>query len=161
MSVFKTFKHLIFFLSLFLSSYSFASIEFKSSFLPSVAFVNRSDIVFTSHNTLLFGAANFWAGGYFGHEIISENVTDQTLGAAVRFGQQQFFEIQGGAFVRKFTQYETDLEGKGFAAQFIYGTHLNNFFGLSLALSGKRINSGMEKRTIITLLPLLTLRVGF
>lgn len=142
-------------------TYSFASFEIKSSFLPSIAVVNRADIVFTSHNTLLFGSGAFWAGAYVGHEVISENATDQTLGGAVRFGQQDFFEIQGGAFTRHFTQYQTDLEGKGFAAQFIYGKHLNSVFGLSLALSAKRITSGMEKRTIITLLPLLSLRWGF
>lgn len=138
-----------------------AAFEIKSSFLPSLAFINRTDVVFTSHNTLLLGAGDFWAGAYVGHEVISENVTDQTFGGAFRYGQQRFFEIQGGAFVRKFTQYQTDLEGKGFAAQLLYGTHLNSVFGLSLGLSGKRINSGMEKRTIITLLPLLNLRWGF
>lgn len=161
MSVFQKFTVLIFFLFTFFTNYIYAAVELKSSFLPSVAFVNRSDIVFTSHNTLLFGTGQMWVGGYFGHEIISENVTDQTIGGALRFGQQTFFEIQGGAYTRKFTQYQTDLKGKGFAAQLIYGTHLNNYFGLSAALSGKRITSGMEKRTIITLLPLLTLRWGF
>jgi hypothetical protein len=145
----------------FLPAFTYASFEIKSSFLPSFASVNRNDVVFTSHNTLLFGSANFWAGAYVSHEIISENVTDQTLGAAIRFGQQQFFEIQGGAYVRKFTQYKTDLEGKGFATHLIYGAHINNYFGLSLGLSAKRIDSGMDKRTIVTLLPLLTLRAGF
>lgn len=110
---------------------------------------------------MLVGSGSFGAGAYIGHEIISENVTDQTFGAAIRFGQQEFFELQGGAFVRKFIQYQTALEGKGVAAHLIYGTHINNLFGLSLGLSGKRITSGMEKRTIVTLLPLLTLRWGY
>lgn len=158
MSVFFKFLTVLIFL---LPTYSGAAFEIKSSLLPSIAFINRTDIVFTSHNTLLFGSGDFWGGAYVGHEVISENVTDQTLGGALRYGQQQFFEIQGGAFVRKFTQYQTNLEGKGFAAQLLYGTHLNSVFGLSLGLSGKRINSGMEKRTIITLLPLLSLRWGF
>lgn len=158
MSAFLKFLTILIFL---FPTYSDAAFEIKSNFLPSLGFVNRADVVFTSHNTLLYGSGHFWAGAYAGHEIISENVTDQTFGAAVRFGQQQFFEIQGGALVRKFTQYQTNLEGKGAAIQFIYGTHLNNYFGLSAGLSGKRITSGMEKRTIITLLPLLTLRVGF
>ena len=148
-------------LILFFPAFSNAAIEIKSSFLPSVAFVNRADTVFTSHNTIMYGSGQFSIGGYYGHEIISENVTDQTIGAALRFGQQQFFEIQGGTFVRKFKQYQTDLKGKGAAAQLIYGTHLNNYFGLSLGLSGKRIDSGMEKCTIVTLLPLLSLRWGF
>ncbi len=158
MSVVSKFLTVLIFL---LPTYSQAAFEIKSSLLPSIAFINRSDVVFTSHNTLLFGAGDFWGGAYIGHEVISENVTDQTLGGALRYGQQQFFEIQGGAFVRKFTQYQTSLEGKGFAVQLLYGTHLNSVFGLSLGLSGKRINSGMEKRTIITLLPLLSLRWGF
>lgn len=158
MSVFSKFLTVLIF---FLPTYSSAAFEIKSNFLPSIAFINRADVVFTSHNTLLFGTGNFWGGAYVGHEVISENVTDQTFGGAIRFGQQQFVEIQGGAFVRKFTQYQTNLEGKGFSAQLLYGTHLNNVFGLSLGLSGKRINSGMEKRTIITLLPLLSLRWGF
>lgn len=158
MSVFLKFLAVVAF---FLPVYSKSAFEIKSSFIPSIAFINRTDIIFTSHNTLLVGSDNFWGGFYYGHEIISENVTDQTVGGALRFGQQTFFEMQGGAFVRKFTQYQTNLEGRGFAAQFIYGTHLNNYFGLSLGLSGKRINSGMDKRTIVTLLPLLSLRVGF
>lgn len=155
--VFKFLSGLI----LFLPILSNASVEIKSSFLPSVAFVNRADTVFTSHNTVMFGTGQFWLGGYYGHEVISENVTDQTIGAAIRFGQQQFFELQGGAYVRKFEQYQTSLEGKGAAAQLIYGAHINTYFGLSIGLSGKRINSGMEKRTIVTLLPLLSLRLGF
>jgi hypothetical protein len=148
----------IFFL---LTPKAFAAFEVKSTFLPSMAIIGRTDVVFVSHNTLLFGADNFKFGGYLGFDHISENVTDQTVGAALRFGQNQFLELQGGAFVRKFTQHQTELEGTGIAANILWGTHINSAFGLSVALSAKRISSGMDKRTILTALPLLSLRWGY
>jgi len=135
-----------------------AMLEFKTNFLPSAAIVGRADYVFSSHNTLMVGWDSFRAGGYAAFEAISENVVDQSFGGALRVGNDKYVELQAGYFVRNFKQHETELEGKGVSGNLILGTHFSQNFGLALFLSGKRINSGMDKRTIVDLLPFLSLR---
>lgn len=139
-----------------------AAVEFKSNLLPSFAAIGRSDLVLSTHNTLLFGGDAFRAGLYAAYETISVNTTDTSVGAALRFGKDSYFEMQGGSFRRGFSQSGTSLSGTGFSANLIYGFHLTPHWGLALFLSGKRISGGdLDKRWIVDLLPFLSLRVEF
>lgn len=151
----------IFFFSIIVTSTVSAAIEIKSSLLPSVAIVGKSDLVLSSHNTLLFGGPRFKVGPYIGYEVLSSNQNDLTYGAAIRFGDQKFLEIQGGIFERDFHQQNLRLKGKGFAGNLIFGVYLNNYFGIDLALTYKRIESGMDKRTVLELLPFFGLKAEF
>src|SRR5690242_7654211 len=106
-------------LFLLISQNSQALVEFKSNFLPSAAVVGRADLVFSSHNTLLFEMGWLSVGGYAAYETISENVSDQSYGGALRFGKETYFEVQAGAFQRNFTQESTELKGKGISGNLI------------------------------------------
>lgn len=139
-----------------------AATEIKSNFLPSFAAVGKADLVFSSHNTILFGTSGFYFGPYGSWETISGNVTDQAYGVALRIGEKTFAELQGGYFQRNFSQEQTKLKGNGFIANLGVGTHLNDVFGVTVFASGKRIESGtLDKRWIIDLLPFLNLRTVF
>jgi hypothetical protein len=140
-----------------------AMVEFKTNILPSIAQVGRTDVVLSTHNTILFGGYGFYMGVYGGYEVITQNVTDQTYGAAVRFGADNpYFELQGGYFQRDFREHGSRLTGKGFAANLGVGWHLTPNFGLSVYACGKRITQGdLDKRTIVDLLPFLMLRTEF
>ena len=150
------------FISIVTASHVLAATEIKSNFLPSFAAVGKADIVFSSHNTILFGTSGFYFGPYGAWETISENVTDHAYGAALRIGEKTFAELQGGYFQRNFSQEQTKLKGNGFIANLGVGTHLNDVFGVTVFASGKRIESGtLDKRWIVDLLPFLNLRTVF
>jgi hypothetical protein len=79
---------------------------------------------------------------------------------AIRIGDEIFTELQIGPFQRQFTGHTT-LKGKGFIGNILLGKHFGKYFGLSLLLSFKKIDSGMDKRIIFKGLPFFGLRVGF
>lgn len=138
-----------------------ASVEIKTNFLPSLAALPNLDPIFSSHNTLLVGIGWFHIGAYGSFETVSKSVTDTSYGGAIRFGETNYVELQGGTFERRFRENSIRLTGKGFAANLIYGHHFNEYFGLSIIAAGKRIESGMNRRSIVDLVPYLTMRAGF
>jgi hypothetical protein len=138
------------------------AVELQSNFFPSFALAGRLDFILSTHNTVMFGGEGFKAGAYGAFESLSINVVDTAYGAAVRFGEQRYVEIDGGLFQRRFTQPGTHLTGKGWSANVIYGAHLTPHFGLALFASVKRIQAGdMDRRWIYDLLPFFTLRTVF
>lgn len=137
-----------------------ALVEVKSNLFASFLSFGRSEIIATTHNTVLLGFDSFKAGAFYSYEKFQENTQDSSLGAAIRFGEKTFFEIQAGAYTRKFTSHTT-ITGKGLIANLIIGKHFGDYFGLSLYLTAKKITSGMDKRTMIKALPYLGFRIGF
>ena len=136
-----------------------ATMELKSNLLPSYAAVGENDFLLSTHNTLLFGFKEFKLGGYFGYEPMHSYLVDQSVGAAIRFGESNYFEFQAGGFQRSFKQQGRTYKGKGFIANALYGKHWGRW-SLSLLLTGKRISSGdLDKRWIIDFLPYLGFRV--
>ncbi|MBI2521005.1 MAG: hypothetical protein HYV97_11325 [Bdellovibrio sp.] len=137
-----------------------ATMELKSNLLPSYAAVGKNDFILSSHNTLLFGFKEFKLGAYFGYEPMHSYLVDQSVGAAIRFGESNFFELQAGGFQRNFKQQGRTYKGTGFIVNALYGKHWGRW-SLSLLLTGKRISSGdLDKRWIIDFLPYLGFRVA-
>ena len=147
-------------LLMFLSSNAFAFVEFKTSFYGSFLSFGRSDLILSTHNTILFGSENIKFGGFYSFESYQSNTTDTAIGGAFRVGESTFLELQGGAYQRKFEAHST-LKGKGIMGNIIIGKHFGDYFGLSFMLIGKKITSGMDKRLIVKALPYFSLRVGF
>lgn len=153
-------KRLIFILCLLSSPQGHAFMELKSNFYASLLLFGRSDKIVKTHNTLLFGSSLVKLGGFYSHENIQENTVDTSYGGTLRVGEATFFELQIGHFERTFTAYST-IEGKGFMGNIILGKHFGRFFGISLMTTIKNITSGMDKRTIVKVLPYFGLRVMF
>jgi hypothetical protein len=150
------------FILLFLS-FSFnanAFVEIKSNFYGTIMLFGRTDTILNTHNTILFGDELLKLGGFYSYEAIQENTIDTSMGGALRFGESTYFELQAGAFERQFKAYST-LKGKGFMTNLIVGKHIGNVFGFSIITSIKKISSGMDKRTIVKLLPYFGMRMGF
>jgi hypothetical protein len=140
-----------------------ATTELQAGLLPSFLLQDGPVGLLRVDTTLLFGGDFIWFGPYAAYEGVSPQVTDTSLGAALRFGNEDYFELQGGYFHRVFEQTGTPaMNGNGFSGSLIYGLHLSPHLGLALVLSGKRISSGtLDKRWIVDLLPLFTARVEF
>lgn len=115
----------------------------------------------STHHRFLFGTDTFKLGPSVGYELIGPEVTDLTPGFAFRFGKVVFFEVRGGYYERHFHQQAQNLTGTGYFANLAIGGFLNDFLGFDLSLSYKRIQGGMDARTMIDLLPYLDLKVGF
>lgn len=147
------------FLLLFSAS-SFAFLELKSNFYGSLLVFGRSDVILSTHNTLLFGGEKFKVGGFYSYEKFQKNTTDTSAGGALRFGEATYLELQVGAYERKFKAHTT-MTGKGVMGSLIVGKHFGSIFGFSLMVMGKKITSGMDKRLIVKVLPYFGLRVGF
>lgn len=151
-----------FILQIFLSAKAFALAELQTGILPTAQVFMQADLVFSSHTTLLFGSDTISFGPYYAFESLSQNVMDQTYGAALRIGHETYFEIDGGYFERRFAQRHTRLKGQGYSLNLVLGQHFGDHFGLALIATNKRIQSGdLDARTIYDLLPFFTLRESF
>jgi len=133
---------------------------FETGALPGFAMRGQTIGVLHLNSRLLFGAEYFRLGPYAGFRTLAPQVMDTSYGGAIRIGNESYFELQAGLFERSFTQPGTsDLKGKGFIVNMIYGMHLSPHLGLDVVLSGKRIASGsLDKRTVVDLIPLFTVR---
>jgi len=132
----------------------------ETGVLPGFAMRGQTLGVLHLNSRLLFGTEYFRLGPYAGLRTLAPQVIDTFYGGAIRIGNERYFELQAGLFERKFSQPGTsDLKGKGLIANMIYGMHLSPHLGIDVVLSGKRIDSGsLDKRTIIDLIPLFTVR---
>lgn len=121
----------------------------------------RQEFLYNTHNTVLVGFKSFLVGGYFSLQTPGHNTTDTAYGASARFGDQSFFELQGGYYERKFKTDKT-LKGKGVIVNLVFGQKLTNFFSLSVIVSAKKIMSGdLHKRLTVKTLPFIGMSVGF
>lgn len=143
-----------------ISSLRVSASELQIGALPSFQYRNGFVGLLRADATLLFGVDFIKLGPYGMYEGISPQVTDTSYGAALRFGNEAYFQLQGGFFHRVFSQTGTGtLNGKGFSAALVGGWHLSPHLGVDVVLSSKRIESGtLGRRWIIDLLPLLTFR---
>ena len=137
-----------------------AFMELKSNFYGSLMLFGRTDTILNTHNSLLIGGDIIKFGGFYSYEAIQENTVDISYGGALRIGEVTYFEAHAGLFEREFQAYST-LSGKGFMSNLIIGRHLGNIFGFSILTSIKKITSGMDKRTIVKLLPYFGMRMRF
>ncbi len=155
-------RRLIFIILLGTSGIGHAT-ELQAGVLPGLAMVGQAIGVFRVNARLLFGGDFVALGPYGDFKSLAPQVIDTEYGAALRIGHDFYLEAQGGAFHRQFRQPgSSNLSGNGFVAHAIAGWHLSPHFGVDLDLSAKRIASGsLEKRWIVDLLPLLTVRTDF
>lgn len=157
-----TLKRFILLASLILHSTSQALV-LEAGILPGLAIRGQALGVLRVNSRILIGSEFFKLGPFGDFQSLAPQVIDTSYGAALRIGQDSYFELQGGYFQRRFSQEgTTDLDGKGFIVNMIYGLHLSPHLGIDVVLSGKRISSGtLDKRTIIDLIPLFTMRSDF
>lgn len=137
------------------------AIELQMGVLPSFQYRNGFVGLLRTDLTLLFGTDFYKLGPFAMYQGISPQVTDTSYGAAIRIGNEAYFQLQGGYFHRVFNQTGTGtLNGKGFAAGLVGGWHISPHVGVDVVLSAKRIDSGtLNRRWIVDLLPLITFRV--
>ena len=130
---------------------------------PGFGYSGQAIGVFRADTSLLLGSDFFSAGIYGGYHHFSPQATDTSYGLALHIGNDWYFELQAGVFYRAFEQTGTDkLTGNGYAANLIFGKKLNNYIGIDATLSGKRISNGsLARRTIVDLLPMITIRSEF
>lgn len=131
--------------------------------LPGLAMRGQTIGVLRLNGRLLFGGDFIWLGAYGDFESLAPQVVDTSYGGALRVGHEIYVEAQAGYFHRDFQQPGTkDLRGSGGAANLIFGMEVSPHLGVDLVLSGKRISDGsLDKRTIVDLLPLITIRGDF
>ncbi len=126
--------------------------------LTSVNFSEGTDFILSTHNTLMLGGV-VKVGPYLAYERLHSYVTDMTMGAALRIGEKNFLELQGGAFKRSFRN-DVTVKGKGMALNAVIGLKLSTHFSLSLLFSAKKIDSGLNPRSIYKVLPYLGVSFG-
>lgn len=139
-----------------LSVKSLAVVEFKTQIYTSISYTDKSDIIFASHNSLLVGSSGFKWGGYYGLESYHSYVVDHSFGAAFKFGEVNFLELQFGYFSRDFKNHQDLHEtSTGFIVNTFFGHQFSNHLNFAFLLSGKKIISGMDKRILIDFYPFL------
>lgn len=139
-----------------------AGFELKTSILPSVAVIQKAEVVFDSHTTILVGPEGLLFGPYIGFETLSSNHQDLLTGAATRVGGENlFFELQGGVLTRSISQGGTKTVGKGYGGNVLIGTHFNKYVGLSALIFYRRVTSGLDKSTQTGIIPLFSFRAVF
>lgn len=153
------------FLFIFILTFSGLSqaAEIKLGVFPGFSYSGQTVGVLRANTSVLFGSDVFLAGVYGEYDAFFPEVNDTSGGLALHIGKDYYFEFQAGVFTRTFEQSGTNkLTGTGYAANLIFGGNLNSWLGLDLALLGKQITSGgLDKRTIVDLLPLIAMRMEF
>lgn len=144
---------------LFFISHCAFGMEWKTNLITSMNTSGEFDLIFNTHNTLMFGGS-FKVGPYIGYERLHSYVTDFAYGGALRFGGSGFIELQAGALERKFRDHSS-LTGKGYVINMLTGTKLSEVFSLTLLFSAKKIDSGMDPRWIYKVLPYLGVTIDF
>ena len=135
------------------------ALEWKTNLLTSMNTNGDFDLIFNTHNTILFGEG-LKIGPYLGYERLHSYVTDMAYGGALRLGDKGFVELQGGRLERRFRDH-VNLTGKGFVINLMVGTEFNNIFGFTLLFSAKKIETGMDPRWIYKVLPYLGVTLDF
>ena len=145
------------------SSYSLGAATLQTGVLPGFSMRGQAIGVMRMNARFLFGGDFFKIGPYGDFQTLAPQTVDSSYGGALRLGIESFVELQMGYFSRSFKQEGSeDKNGKGLAANLIYGMNLSPHLGVDVTLSAKRISSGsLDKRLIVDLLPLIAIRSDF
>ena len=112
----------------------------------------------STHNYVFFDLEDrngISLGPVISYEPLHSYVTDMTYGAGIRFEQIFFVEFDLGLFRRN---YE-GVSGTGFATGVLLGYSFTKIFSVSLPITLKRIQSGLEPRFILGISPNLGFRL--
>ena len=141
-----------------LSQSAAASLTLGTDLFFSGTLRSSNDLGLSTHNYLFFNLEDrkgISLGPVVNYEPLHSYVTDMTYGAGVRFEHVFFFEFDLGLFRRS---YE-DVSGTGFAAGMLIGYSFTKVFSISLPVTLKRIQTGLDPRFMLDTFPYLGFRL--
>lgn len=126
--------------------------ELNTLIMPSFNVASDYSANGSLHLSYLFGEKIIKIGPYAALRGAYSYLTEKAFGVAIRVDSNVYYEIQGGYFERNFGMEKT-LTGKGYLFNVVIGKKLSERFAASIMTSFQRIESGLDKRWLVKILP--------